>query len=134
MLHIFSPSDYTSHDRSPRRIDFQLRALRLLQPALAALDIPLFSVTWTDRTEIEANLLQLLKEWNASHLVANIENEVDELRRDEKVVRAALDARKGETEGWKGETHFVQDFCVVNPGKVLTQVRSRLRQVPGPRS
>ncbi|KAK4704489.1 deoxyribodipyrimidine photo-lyase, partial [Phenoliferia sp. Uapishka_3] len=120
ILHIFSPSDYAAHDRSPRRIDFHLRALRLIQTAAAKLDIPLFSVTWSDRTEIEGNLAHLLGEWKATHLVANLEYEVDELRRDEKILRGVMKARK-EGEGWKGEAHFVADFCVVNPGLVLTQ-------------
>lgn len=129
VLHIFSPSDYVAHDRSPRRIDFQLRALRLLQLELVKKNVPLFSVVWTDRKEVESKLTGLLGEWRATHLFGNIEYEVDELRRDEKVVRAAMEARKA-GEGWGGEVAFVKDFCVVGPGEILTQVRLTLLVEP----
>ncbi|KAM0753516.1 hypothetical protein T439DRAFT_322411 [Meredithblackwellia eburnea MCA 4105] len=124
VLHIFSPSDYVSHDRSPRRIDFQLRALRLLQKDLesAKHNVPLYSVTWDKREQVVEKLLVLLKEWGTAHLVANLEYEVDELRRDEAVLESVMQARKRKAEGeFQGDVQFLQDFCVVNPGTVSTQ-------------
>lgn len=123
ILHIFSPSDYTSHDRSPRRIDFQIRTLRLLRDVAAErLAIPLYTVTWDDRRAIVDKLRELLKGWNAVALVGNLEYEVDELRRDAEVLRKVAAARKEGGEGWKGDVEFWQDFCLVNPGTVTTQV------------
>jgi deoxyribodipyrimidine photolyase len=124
VLHIFSPSDWKSHDVSARRIDFQLRALHLLQPALAKLHVPLYTITYDDRKEIPTKLAAQLKEWNASHVFANIEYEVDELRRDEKVVRDSIEARTS-GEGWHGTASFLADFCVIKPFSVLTKVRLR---------
>lgn len=125
VLHIFSPSDYEAHDRSARRIDFQLRQMRtVLQPALSKMDIPFYSVIWEKRKEIPGKLLDLMQEWGASHLVGNIEHEVDELRRDTEIVKKTTEARKkGCDEGWQGEVTFLADFCVVPPGEVLTKVR-----------
>ncbi len=31
VLHVLSPQDYLAHDRSPRRIDFTLRNLQVIQ-------------------------------------------------------------------------------------------------------
>lgn len=127
VLHIFSPSDYVAHDRSPRRIDFQVRALKLLHERLAALHVPLHTVTFPDRKELEVKLAELLEAWGASHLFGNLEYEVDELRRDEKVIRATIKAKKSGN-GWRGNVVFVKDLCVVEPGKVLTKVRQKRRK------
>lgn len=37
VLFLISPQDYVAHDRSPRRIDFALRNLRILQVRAIAL-------------------------------------------------------------------------------------------------
>ena len=122
VLHVFSPGDYKAHDRSARRIDFQLRQMRYLTDEFAKLDIPFYTVTWDKRKQIPTKLLDLLEEWKASHLVGNIEHEVDELRRDTEVIEKMTAARKG-GDGWKGEATFLADFCIVPPGEVLTKVR-----------
>ncbi|ORY51765.1 DNA photolyase, FAD-binding/Cryptochrome [Leucosporidium creatinivorum] len=120
VLYVFSPSDYAAHDRSPRRIDFQVRQLRYLSAELAKLDIPLYTIEWSERKSIPSKLLEKLEEWNASALIGNLEYEIDELRRDTEIVQKTNKARKG-GEGWKGETTFLADFCVVPPGEVLTK-------------
>lgn len=125
VLHIFSPSDYASHDRSARRIDFQLRSMALLRTSLNELNIPLYSVIWEDRKLIPERLEGLLGELGAKGLFANLEYEVDELRRDMKVVENLIGARKGERkEGWKGQVTFMKDFTVVPPNEIVTLVRS----------
>lgn len=122
VLHVFSPSDYKAHDRSARRIDFQLRQMRHLSSELAKMDIPFYTLQFDKRKEIPTKLLEKLQEWKASHLVGAIESEVDELRRDTEIVEKVTAARKG-GDGWKGEAVFLHDFCVVPPGEVLTKVR-----------
>ncbi|SCV74778.1 BQ2448_7807 [Microbotryum intermedium] len=120
-LHIFSPSDYKAHDRSPRRIDFMLRQLAYLQEELAKKDVPLLTVTWDDRTEIVGKLLKCLEDdWKAAALYGNIEYEVDELRRDEQILRKVIDSR-GNGKGWAGEIAFLKDFVIVPPGEILTK-------------
>ncbi|KDE06346.1 hypothetical protein MVLG_03383 [Microbotryum lychnidis-dioicae p1A1 Lamole] len=121
VLHIFSPSDYEAHDRSPRRIDFMLRQLAYLQEELAKKDVPLLTVTWDDRTEIVDKLLKCLKDdWKAAALYGNIEYEVDELRRDERILRKVIDSRSS-GKGWAGEVAFLKDFVIVPPGEIVTK-------------
>ncbi|KAI5479988.1 hypothetical protein MNV49_002278 [Pseudohyphozyma bogoriensis] len=120
VLHVFSPSDYTAHDRSPRRIDFQIRQLHLLQPALAKLNVPLFTVTWEEREEIPKKVVKLMEEWKAVALVGNLEYEVDELGRDTEIVERVAEARKKGKGGWKGDVRFEKDFVIVPPGEIVT--------------
>ncbi|GAA6021512.1 hypothetical protein JCM10207_005786 [Rhodosporidiobolus poonsookiae] len=119
-IHIFSPSDYKSHDRSPRRIDFQLRRLHYLQPKLAELDIPLLTFSHPKRKEIPRVLCDKLVEWGAVGLYGNLEYEVDELRRDIEVLERTKAARES-GEGYGGKVEFFNDFCVVPPGVILTK-------------
>ncbi|KAI0774202.1 DNA photolyase, FAD-binding/Cryptochrome [Fomes fomentarius] len=114
VLHVLSPQDYLAHDRSPRRIDFTLRNLQVIQSELAKLDIPLYTVSHSPRTKIPAFVVDLLREWKASHLFANIEYEVDEIRRDIAVTKLA---------NMQGNTvcEFVHDKCIVAPGDVRTK-------------
>ncbi|GAA5905644.1 hypothetical protein JCM8208_005793 [Rhodotorula glutinis] len=121
VLHIFSLGDYKSHDRSPRRIDFQLRQLAYLQKELANLDIPLFTITHKgNRKEVPALVCDKLAEWGATGLYANIEYEVDELRRDTEILERTKKARES-GKGWKGQVELMRDFCIVAPGQVLTK-------------
>lgn len=90
------------------------------------MNVPLYTVTWNRREEIVDKLLGKLEEWGASHLFGNVEYEVDELRRDEQVVRKVIEARTNRREGWKGEVAFLKDLCVVAPGEIVTKVRRRL--------
>ncbi|TFK92182.1 hypothetical protein K466DRAFT_582102 [Polyporus arcularius HHB13444] len=114
VLHVLSPQDFTAHDRSARRIDFTLRNLQVIRSELAKLDIPLNTVSHTPRTNIPAFVVELLQKWNASHLFANIEYEVDELRRDLAVCKLA-------NERGKVACAFVHDKCIVAPGDVRTK-------------
>lgn len=130
VLHIFSLGDYKAHDRSPRRIDFQLRQLAYLQKELAKLEIPLVTITHDgNRKEVPALVCDKLAEWGATGLYANIEYEVDELRRDTEILERTKKARES-GEGWKGQVELMRDFCIVAPGQVLTKVRLRSRTCP----
>ncbi|KAI0939215.1 hypothetical protein AcV5_000697 [Taiwanofungus camphoratus] len=113
-LFILSPQDYIAHDRGARRIDFTLRNLKSIKASLAKLHIPLYTTSRTPRTTIPAYMLSLLREWKATRLYANIEYEVDELRRDVKVCELAK--KEGEV-----ACSFLHDKCVVPPGEVKTK-------------
>ena len=109
-LYIVSPQDFQAHLTSPARVDFILRTLEVLKDDLAKLDIPLYVETVDKRKQIPGRILELCEEWGASHLYANIEYEVDELRREGALVRSGLD---------KGIAVFpVPDTCVVAPGEL----------------
>ena len=109
-LHIASPQDYQAHVTSAVRVDFVLRTLEVLKEDLAELDIPLYVETVDKRKRIPERILELCEEWGASHIFANIEYEVDELRRE------ALITRKGIERGIAMEA--VHDTCVVAPGEL----------------
>ncbi|KAJ7507943.1 FAD binding domain of DNA photolyase-domain-containing protein [Mycena galericulata] len=113
VLFVFSPQDYIAHDRSPRRIDFTLRNLALIRADLAKLHIPLHTITQTDRRAIPQEVISFVHKLNASAIYANIEYEVDELRRDLQIFEAAKSRDIA--------TIFVHDKCVVEPGVVLTK-------------
>ena len=109
-LYIVSPQDFEAHITSSVRVDFVLRTLRVLKDDLAELDIPLHIETVENRKEVPARILQLCKDWKASHLFANIEYEVDELRREAELIRRGLEAGIG--------VNVVPDTCVVAPGEL----------------
>lgn len=109
-LYIVSPQDFEAHLTAPVRVDFILRNLEVLQQDLAKLDIPLYVETVEKRRNIQSRILELLREWNASHIFANAEYEVDELRREARMVRDFTD---------KGiAMDVVHDTCVVAPGEL----------------
>ncbi|KZT74314.1 DNA photolyase [Daedalea quercina L-15889] len=114
-LFVLSPQDYVAHDRGARRVDFTLRNLQSVRASLAAKHIPLYTTTHAPRTTLPARVLALLKQWGAARLYANIEYEVDELRRDVRLRELA------EADGGGVACTFVHDRCIVPPGQVLTK-------------
>ena len=112
-LHIISPQDYKAHMTSPVRVDFVLRTLEVLKEDLGQLNIPLYVETVEKRKTIPGRILELCEKWGASHLFANIEYEVDELRREAKMIR--MGAEKGVA------FTVVPDTCVVAPGELQSQ-------------
>jgi deoxyribodipyrimidine photo-lyase len=116
-LYVVSPQDFEAHLTAPVRVDFILRTLEVLKEDLAKLDIPLYVETVEKRKGIPGRILELLEEWGASHLFANVEYEVDELRREAKMVKACLE---------KGiATDVVPDTCVVSPGELASGARKQ---------
>ncbi|KAF4460555.1 deoxyribodipyrimidine photo-lyase [Fusarium albosuccineum] len=109
-IYIVSPQDYEAHIRAPARIDFMLRTLAIIREDLAELDIPLYVETVERRKKIPDRILELMDEWGASHIYANMEYEVDELRREATMVRDFAE------NGISFEV--VHDTCVVPPGEL----------------
>ncbi|KAK0541138.1 DNA photolyase phr1 [Tilletia horrida] len=113
-LHVLSPDEFKAHDRSPRRIDFNLRNLRIIEKQLAKLNIPLVVLLHDgSRTKVADKVVELAQEWGCGSIYGNLEYEVDELWRDAKVVDLAS----------KNGIHvsFLDDAYVVPPGKVKTK-------------
>ena len=113
ILHVLSPGDFKAHDRAAVRIDFVLRNLRMAQEELDTYNIPLAIRTMTPRLSIPEKVLALCKEWDASHIFANLEYEVDELRRDIKLAEQAP--------GHHIQVHFSHDYVLVKPGIVVSK-------------
>lgn len=112
-LYILSPEDLTAHLCSAPRVDLTLRTLTQLKRDLEEIDIPLYMETRDSRRVIPTRIVELCRQWGANHLFANLEYEVDELRREAKLVRL------GAENGVKVET--VHDTCIVTPGRLFTQ-------------
>jgi deoxyribodipyrimidine photo-lyase len=111
-MYIISPQDYEAHLRSPVRIDFMLRTLAVIKEDLAKLDIPLYVETVEKRKHLPDRILELMDEWGASHLYANMEYEVDELRREGAMIRNLAENGKA--------FEVVHDTCIVPPGELHT--------------
>ncbi|KAK0242569.1 DNA photolyase, FAD-binding/Cryptochrome [Armillaria nabsnona] len=112
ILFILSPQDYVAHDRSPRRIDFTLRNLSILQKSLSDLHIPLHVLTEKVRRSVPVKLVSLLSSLECTKVYANMEYEVDEMRRDIKVCSLAKQEGINAT--------FVHDKCIVDPGAIVS--------------
>lgn len=112
-MYIVSPQDFQAHITSPARVDFILRNLVILKEDLAGLDIPLHVETIEKRKTIPDKILEWCEKWGASHIYANVEYEVDELRREAMMTRKCLEKGISLT--------VVPDTCVVAPGELSSQ-------------
>lgn len=81
---------------------------------MAKLNIPLYTATHTPRKKIPHFVHDLLTKWKASYVFANMEYEVDELRRD--LTLSGIANKEG-----KVICTFVHDKCIVAPGDVRTK-------------
>ncbi|KOS17429.1 Deoxyribodipyrimidine photo-lyase [Escovopsis weberi] len=109
-IYIISPQDFEAHLTSPPRVDFMLRTLQVLKDDLAKLDIPLYVETVEKRKNIPGRIVELMNQWGSNHLFANMEYEVDELRREARMVRDMAQGGKA--------FEVVHDTCVVPPGEL----------------
>lgn len=107
-LYIASPQDYKAHLKSSAKIDFIYRHLKCLRERLADLDIPLHVEEVPNRRDVPAKIRDLVSEWKARNVFANFEYEVDELRRDRKVLDTLHDVRVS--------FRLCHDTCIVEPG------------------
>ncbi|KAI5367737.1 Putative cryptochrome/DNA photolyase class 1, cryptochrome/DNA photolyase, FAD-binding protein [Septoria linicola] len=111
-MFIVSPEDYQAHLTSRARVDFDLRTLEVLKKDLAEKNIPLYVHTVENRKDVLGHILERLKEWQARHLFCNVEYEVDELRREAKLIKMAL--KSGIS------VECLHDDVVVAPGALKT--------------
>lgn len=111
-VYLISPQDFQAHFTSAPRVDFELRTLAVLREDLAALDVPLHIETVEKRKNVPARMVELAEEWGAKHVFCNVEYEVDELRREAKLVRRYAD---------KGiDFQAVDDDVIVPPGDLMS--------------
>ena len=110
-FYVHCPEILEWHGTSPARIDFILQTLGLMQAELKELDIPLVFLTVKGRKEIASSVVDFLKTNKVSHVYANFEYEVDELRRDIDVAKEV----KGQT-----QVSLHHDQCIIEPGTMTT--------------
>lgn len=81
-MYLHSPKDLEWHGTSPARSDFILESLRILKEQLEKKHIPLAIIEVPERSQKTEKVMEFVKDNDVSHIYANIEYEVDELRRD----------------------------------------------------
>ena len=111
-MYLYSPRDLEWHGTSPARSDFLLQSLKILRDQLHEKNIPLAIVNAEERGEKTAKVMEFIKENDISHVFANYEYEVDELRRDINV------AKRLTKEGVSLE--LLHDQTVVEPRAIKT--------------
>ena len=112
-LYLFSPKDLEWHGTSPARIDFILQSMQLLKHQLAKQHIPFACITAEERGDKVDEVMKFVKENDISHVYANIEYEVDELRRDKKFAHRVAEEKNLGFEA-------LHDQTVVEPGVLTT--------------
>lgn len=111
-MFIVSPQDYQAHFAAPCRVDFEIRTLEVLKSDLQEKNIPLHTVTIEKRKDVPDHIMEMCEKWDARHIFCNIEYEVDELRRETKLLKRCLE---------KGiDFHPVHDDVVVPPGQLAS--------------
>ncbi|KAF2106470.1 DNA photolyase, FAD-binding/Cryptochrome [Lophiotrema nucula] len=106
------PEEESWHGTSPAREDFVCENLKLMQKELHDLNIPLVFLVAGKRSEQIPTITQFLKEQGVSHVFANYEYYIDEIRRDIKVLE--------DLEAEDVQVSMHHDQCVVEPGTLLT--------------
>jgi len=110
-IYQYCPAEESWHGTSPARTDFMLESAKLMRDELKELDIPLVFLHAEERDEIVPGVLEFLQKEGVSHVFANFEYEVDELRRDQRFV---------EESGDDILISLHHDQTVVEPGTMLT--------------
>lgn len=85
----------------------------MIKSSLGKLHIPLHIVTQSVRCLVPNTVVSLATEWKSNYIFANVEHEVDELRRD----MATLDLCKQSGMNCV----FTSDKCIVEPGELKTK-------------
>ncbi|KAF2265427.1 Cryptochrome/photolyase FAD-binding domain-containing protein [Lojkania enalia] len=110
-VYLHCPAELSWHGTSPARTDFILEGLQVMQKELKDLNIPLVILQADKRDDIVPTIVKFLEDQSISHVFANYEYEVDELRRDTSFVKEM---------GGSIQVSLHHDQTAVEPGAILT--------------
>lgn len=110
-FYLHCPAEESWHGTSPARMDFIIEALKLMAEELKELNIPLVFLHSEERAERIPTVAKFLKDNHISHVFANFEYEINELRRDIGLV---------EKVGNHVQFSVYHDQTVVEPGSIRT--------------
>ncbi|KAL8243749.1 hypothetical protein R6Q59_010007 [Mikania micrantha] len=111
-VYLNCPAELKWHGDSPARADFVVETLSIMHKQLKELDIPLVFLEALDRNEVVPTIVKFIKENQISHVFANYEYEIDELRRDIKILHSAEDE--------EFQVSLRHDQTVIEPGTMTT--------------
>ncbi|CAG8528935.1 9513_t:CDS:2 [Funneliformis caledonium] len=112
-IYLISPEEWRSHDVAPTRVDFWLRNLKELKKSLNELNIPLIIENVDNASDVPSVMIDWCKRLRISHLFANIEYEVDEMKRDKQVFDSATSNSI--------KVEMLHSQCIVKPGLLKTK-------------
>ncbi|KAF1958724.1 Cryptochrome/photolyase FAD-binding domain-containing protein [Byssothecium circinans] len=110
-IYLHCPAEESWHGTSPARMDFMVEGLKIMQKELKELNIPLVFLHAEKRAEHVSTIAKFLKDNNVSHVFANFEYEIDELRRDIGLLKEV---------GNDVQVSIFHDQTVVEPGSMCT--------------
>lgn len=113
-MYLHSPKDLEWHGTSPARTDLILETLQMLKKELEEKNIPMAIVVAEERADKSTRVLEFVKKHDVSHVYANMEYEVDELRRDIKLAKLFHGGEDGVS------FEVLHDQTVVIPGHLKT--------------
>jgi deoxyribodipyrimidine photo-lyase len=110
-IYLHCPAEESWHGTSPARMDFMIEGLKTMQKELKELNIPLVFLHSEKRSGHIPTIAKFLKDNEVSHVFANFEYEVDELRRDIGFLKEI---------GSEVQVSIYHDQTVVEPGTMTT--------------
>ena len=119
-MYLHSPKDVEWHGTSPARVDFILESLKILKKQLEEKNIPLAIIEAEERNQKGEKVMKFVEEHDVSHVYANMEYEVDELRRDINFAKKAQEQKDLSFE-------VLHDQTVVTPGELTTGAGGPIR-------
>ncbi|KAE9993824.1 hypothetical protein EG327_003074 [Venturia inaequalis] len=111
-IYIYCLKEIEWHGVGSARLDFLLRNFECLKLELGKLDIPFVMLDVEKRGGIVSKLAGFVEEYNVERVFANIEYEIDEVRRDITVMETAGEGN------WSFELHH--DQTIMEPGMLTT--------------
>ena len=109
--YVYCAPEFEWHGTSPARVDFTLENLQIMQKDLEKLNIPLVIINAERRKDIVPFITKFIRNNDVSHVHANYEYEIDEIRRDIKFLQEI---------GNDVNVSLYHDQCVVEPGTMTT--------------
>jgi deoxyribodipyrimidine photo-lyase len=110
-IYMHCPAEESWHGTSPARMDFMIEGLKTMQKELKELNIPLVFLHAEKRHDHVKTIAKFLRQNKVSHVFANFEYEVDELRRDIGLLKEV---------GNEVQVSIYHDQTVVEPGTMRT--------------
>lgn len=111
-LYLWCPAEFKWHGTSSARVDFIAETLGLIQKELKDLNIPLVFLEAEKRSDKIPVVAKFLLDNGISHIFANYEYEVDELRRDTSLIEELKDSVY---------VSLHHDQCILEPGTMTAE-------------